>query len=60
MGTRIGGSGLRTLAWCAGITLVGYLWSRKLYNRDPEAAASGRWRSAARVAARSWSVVGSA
>jgi hypothetical protein len=60
MGTRIGGSGLRTLAWCAGITLVGYLWARKLCNRDPEAAASGRWRSAARVAARSWSVVRSA
>ncbi len=39
MGTRIGGSGLQTLAWCAGITLVGYLWARKLYNRDPEAAA---------------------
>ncbi|GLZ07917.1 transport permease protein [Actinomadura sp. NBRC 104412] len=22
-------------AWCAGIALAGYLWSRRLYNRDP-------------------------
>jgi len=23
------------IVWCAGITLVGYAWSRKLYERDP-------------------------
>jgi hypothetical protein len=23
------------VAWCAGITLLGYLWSRKLFSRDP-------------------------
>ncbi|MGN9775571.1 ABC transporter permease [Micromonospora sp. H33] len=22
-------------AWCAGIALVGYLWAKRLYNRDP-------------------------
>ena len=35
LGTAIGSSGAIALAWCAAITLVGYLWSRKLYNRDP-------------------------
>ena len=32
-GTRIGGSGLASVAWCAGIALVGYLWARRLYAR---------------------------
>jgi ABC-2 type transport system permease protein len=35
LGTAIGNSGVIALAWCAAIALVGYLWSRKLYNRDP-------------------------
>ena len=35
LGTAIGSSGVIALAWCAAIALVGYLWSRKLYNRDP-------------------------
>jgi ABC-2 type transport system permease protein len=35
VGTAIGNSAVLALAWCVGITLVGYLWSRKLYNRDP-------------------------
>jgi ABC-2 type transport system permease protein len=35
LGTAIGNSGLVALAWCAAIALVGYLWSKKLYNRDP-------------------------
>jgi len=35
LGTAIGASAVLAVAWCAGITLVGYLWSRKLYNRDP-------------------------
>jgi ABC-2 type transport system permease protein len=36
-GGRIGSSGIETVAWCAGIALVGYLWARKLYSRDPVA-----------------------
>jgi ABC-2 type transport system permease protein len=35
LGTAIGNSAVIAIAWCAGITLVGYLWARKLYNRDP-------------------------
>ena len=35
LGTAIGNSGVIALAWCAGIAVVGYLWSRKLYSRDP-------------------------
>jgi ABC-2 type transport system permease protein len=35
VGTAIGSSAVLAVAWCAAITLVGYLWSRKLYNRDP-------------------------
>jgi ABC-2 type transport system permease protein len=35
MGTAIGNSGVVTVAWCAGIALVGYLWAKKLFNRDP-------------------------
>jgi ABC-2 type transport system permease protein len=33
--TPIGNSGVVALAWCAGIALVGYLWAKKLYARDP-------------------------
>jgi ABC-2 type transport system permease protein len=35
LGTAIGNSAAVAVAWCVGITLVGYLWSRELYNRDP-------------------------
>jgi ABC-2 type transport system permease protein len=35
LGTAIGNSGVIAVAWCAAITLAGYLWARKLYNRDP-------------------------
>ncbi|HEX2315218.1 MAG TPA: ABC transporter permease [Thermomonospora sp.] len=35
MGTEIGDSAAIALAWCTGLTVVGYLWSRHLYNRDP-------------------------
>jgi ABC-2 type transport system permease protein len=35
LGTPIGNNAIIALAWCAGIALAGYLWSRKLYNRDP-------------------------
>ncbi|WP_445515519.1 ABC transporter permease [Streptomyces sp. NEAU-174] len=31
-GSQIGNSGWISLAWCAGITLVGYIWSRSLFN----------------------------
>jgi ABC-2 type transport system permease protein len=35
MGTPIGNSGVLAVAWCVGITAVGYLWAKKLFNRDP-------------------------
>jgi ABC-2 type transport system permease protein len=36
LGTAIGNSGIIAVAWCVGIALVGYLWAKKLYNRDPD------------------------
>ena len=35
MGTPIGSSAVIAGAWCAGITLAGYLWALTLFNRDP-------------------------
>ena len=35
MGTPIGDSGLLAVAWSAGIGLAGYLWAKRLFNRDP-------------------------
>lgn len=35
LGGEVGSSGLVAVAWCVAITLVGYLWARKLYDRDP-------------------------
>ena len=35
MGTPVGTSAAATLAWSTGIALAGYLWARRLYNRDP-------------------------
>jgi ABC-2 type transport system permease protein len=35
MGTAVGDSAIITVAWCAGLALVGYLWSRALFKRDP-------------------------
>ena len=35
LGTGIGNSAILTLAWSAGIALVGYLWAKKVFNRDP-------------------------
>jgi ABC-2 type transport system permease protein len=32
-GTPIGSSVIAAIAWCAGITLGGYVWARALYNR---------------------------
>jgi ABC-2 type transport system permease protein len=37
LGTAIGSSAVIAVAWCVGIALVGYLWAKKLYNRDPDA-----------------------
>ena len=34
-GTAIGNSGVSSVAWCIAIALAGYLWAKKLYNRDP-------------------------
>jgi ABC-2 type transport system permease protein len=34
-GGPVAGHLLVSAAWCAGIALVGYLWSRNRYNRDP-------------------------
>ncbi|GAA1707786.1 ABC transporter permease [Fodinicola feengrottensis] len=35
MGTAVGGTALIAITWCAVIGLAGYLWAKKLYNRDP-------------------------
>ena len=35
LGTPMGTSALLALAWCAGITIVGLLWARRLYERLP-------------------------
>jgi ABC-2 type transport system permease protein len=35
VGTPIGNSGLLAVAWCVGISIAGYLWSRRLYERIP-------------------------
>jgi ABC-2 type transport system permease protein len=34
LGTGIGSSGIIAVAWCAGIAMVGYLWAKRLYNRQ--------------------------
>ncbi|WP_426512861.1 ABC transporter permease [Dactylosporangium sp. McL0621] len=34
MGTPIGNSAIIAVAWCAAIALGGYLWSKKLFNRE--------------------------
>jgi ABC-2 type transport system permease protein len=35
LGTPIGSSAVVATAWFVAITLAGYLWAKKLYNRDP-------------------------
>jgi ABC-2 type transport system permease protein len=37
LGTAIGHSGLLAVAWSAAIGLAGYLWAKRLFNRDPTA-----------------------
>jgi len=34
LGTPIGNSGLLAVAWCVAISVAGYLWARRLYERD--------------------------
>jgi ABC-2 type transport system permease protein len=35
LGTAIGNNAVIAIAWCVVIALVGYVWARKLYKRDP-------------------------
>ena len=35
LGTPIGDSGVIAVAWCVVISIVGYLWARRLYDRSP-------------------------
>ncbi|RZU73014.1 ABC-2 type transport system permease protein [Micromonospora kangleipakensis] len=35
LGAPIGASAGQAVAWCAAISLAGYLWARRLYDRDP-------------------------
>lgn len=35
LGTPIGDSGVIAVAWCVAISLFGFLWARRLYERDP-------------------------
>ena len=35
LGTPIGDRWVVAIGWCVAITVVGYLWSMRLYNRDP-------------------------
>jgi len=35
LGTPIGSSGVLAAAWCVGISVVGYVWARRLYDRSP-------------------------
>ncbi|CAM3313127.1 ABC transporter permease [Kibdelosporangium persicum] len=37
MGTPIGNSAMYAAGWCVLIALAGYLWAKKLYNREPKA-----------------------
>jgi ABC-2 type transport system permease protein len=35
LGTGIGHNGWLAFAWCVALTAIGYVWARRLYNRDP-------------------------
>jgi ABC-2 type transport system permease protein len=37
LGTPIGSSGIVAVAWCVAISALGYVWARRLYDRDPAA-----------------------
>src|SRR5262249_3767933 len=34
-GTPIGSDGIVAVAWCVAITLLSFVWARRLYERDP-------------------------
>ncbi|MFG3258811.1 ABC transporter permease [Streptomyces sp. NPDC048172] len=36
LGSGIGHNGWLALAWCVGLTVLGYVWSRALFDRDPK------------------------
>ncbi|MEV4924438.1 ABC transporter permease [Streptomyces roseoverticillatus] len=36
LGTEIGNNGWLAVAWCLGLTVLGYLWSKSVFNRDPK------------------------
>ncbi|MEV2256794.1 ABC transporter permease [Streptomyces sp. NPDC050147] len=35
LGTEIGNNGWLTIAWSLGLTVLGYFWSKSVFNRDP-------------------------
>ncbi len=35
LGTPVGDRGVIAVAWCVAITALGFIWARKLYERDP-------------------------
>jgi ABC-2 type transport system permease protein len=39
LGTPIGNSSVLAVGWCLVISVLGYLWARKLYERPPRPAA---------------------
>ncbi|MFD6534669.1 ABC transporter permease, partial [Streptomyces sp. NPDC060184] len=36
LGTGIGNNGLIAVAWCLGLSVLGYLWSTSTFNADPK------------------------
>ncbi|AXE76310.1 ABC transporter permease [Streptomyces atratus] len=36
LGTEIGNNGWIAIAWCVGLSVLGYRWSMALFNRDPK------------------------
>ena len=36
VGVWIGGNLVVTIAWCAGVAVLSYAWSRRLYERQPK------------------------
>ncbi|MFH9418605.1 ABC transporter permease [Streptomyces rochei] len=36
LGSEIGHNGWLTVTWCLGLTVLGYLWSKALFNRGPK------------------------
>ncbi|WP_433572638.1 ABC transporter permease [Streptomyces sp. CA-251247] len=36
LGTEIGHNGWLTVVWCVGLAVLGYVWSKSVFNRDPK------------------------